>query len=144
MEANDKKALARAYLIRDYAEFGLGISDTPTWSHKALEMYEEIEDLAGIGIASNNLGFYAYFSGEWNDACMHYERAEEAQNRMGNPVVAAVASSNIAEILSYQGHVSSSELRLHDAHRIFAAQDRVGIPAPTQRGDLDAAHFVRR
>jgi len=40
---------------------------------------------------------------------------------MGNPVDAAIASGNIAEILSDQGHVQSPEPRLLDAHRIFGA-----------------------
>ena len=65
--ANDKRALARAYLIRDYAELGTGQSEGPVWSRKALEIYEELEDLAGIGIASLNLGGYAYFAGEWDE-----------------------------------------------------------------------------
>ncbi len=127
-EADDRKALARAYLIRDYAEIGMGISEGPVWSRKALEIYEELEDLAGIGNSSLNLGGYAYFSGEWDDACTYYERAEEVQNRMGNPVDAAIASGNIAEILSDQGHVQSPEPRLVDAHRIFAASgDPFGV-----------------
>jgi class 3 adenylate cyclase/tetratricopeptide (TPR) repeat protein len=126
--ADEKEALARAYLIRDYAEMGLGLSEGPVWSRKALEIYEEIEDLRGIGTSSNNLGGYAYFAGEWDDACNHYERAEEVQNRMGNPVDAATASGNIAEILSDQGHIHSPEPRLRDAHRIFAASgDPFGI-----------------
>jgi tetratricopeptide (TPR) repeat protein len=146
--ADDKRALARAYLTRDYAEMGLGISEGPTWSRKALDIYKELGDLSGIGSASNNLGGFAYFAGEWDAACMHYERAEEAQNRIGNPVRAAVASSNIAEILSYQGHVSSTELRLRDAHRIFAASgDRWGVAftdrllavAASRRGEVAQA-----
>jgi class 3 adenylate cyclase/tetratricopeptide (TPR) repeat protein len=119
--AGDKKALARAYLTTDYVEMGLGISERPTWSRKALEIYEELGDLAGVGTSSLNLGGYAYFAGEWDEACGYYERAEEVQNRMGNPVDAAIASGNIAEILSDQGHVSAPEPRLRDAHRLFAA-----------------------
>jgi tetratricopeptide (TPR) repeat protein len=127
-QAGDKLALARAYLTRDYAEIGLGISKGPTWSPMALDIYEEMGDLAGIGTSSLNLGAYAYYAGEWDDACRHYERAEEAQNKMGSPVNAAVASGNIAEILSDQGHVHAPEPRLRDAYRIFAASgDRWGV-----------------
>ncbi|GMQ85150.1 MAG: adenylate/guanylate cyclase domain-containing protein [Acidimicrobiia bacterium] len=126
--ADHKEALARAYLVRDFAEMGLGVSDGPSWTRKALEIYEELGDLAGVGTSSLNLGGYAYFSGEWDDACVYYERAEEVQTRMGNPVDAAIASGNIAEILSDQGHVNSPEPRLVDAHRIFAASgDPFGI-----------------
>jgi class 3 adenylate cyclase/tetratricopeptide (TPR) repeat protein len=128
MAAGDRKALARAYLIRDAAELSLGLSGEPTWSREALKIYEEIEDLSGIGNAANNLGAYAYWSGEWDDACGYYERAEESQNRMGNPVNAAVASTNIAEILSDQGHIDSPEPRLRDAYRIFSSSgDRWGV-----------------
>ncbi|MCH8130757.1 MAG: AAA family ATPase, partial [Acidobacteria bacterium] len=36
-EADDRKALARAYLIRDYAEMGMGMSEGPVSSRKSLE-----------------------------------------------------------------------------------------------------------
>jgi tetratricopeptide (TPR) repeat protein len=135
---DDEAASIRARLTVWYAvirAYQGRLEDALAWAEraieeasKALEIYEEIEDLRGIGTSSNNLGGYAYFAGEWDDACSHYERAEEVQNRMGNPVDAAIASGNIAEILSDQGHIHSPEPRLQDAHRIFAASgDPFGI-----------------
>ena len=61
-------ALARAYLVSEWANRVLGISESTAYGELALELYERIGDLDGAAKASNNLGAIAYFDGGWDDA----------------------------------------------------------------------------
>jgi class 3 adenylate cyclase len=126
--AGDENALARAYLVLDYAASSLGDATELDNSARALEIYERLGDLSGQATAANNLGIYAYFDGRWNEAIELYGRARDARLKAGDPVNAAISDANISEILIEQGRLAESEERLRDVAAIFAAAgDQWGV-----------------
>lgn len=117
--ANDDDALARAYLVSDWAKRVLGTTDTTGFGELALTIYERRGDLDGAGKASNNLGAIAYFDGNWRDAVKWYRKALEAYQRCGNEASAAVAGSNLAEMLISQRGFEEAERMLRDSIRVL-------------------------
>jgi tetratricopeptide (TPR) repeat protein len=142
--AGDENALARAYLVLDYAAANLGESTEVDNSARALEIYERLGDLSGQATAANNLGFYAYLESRWNDAIELYARARDARLKAGDPVNAALSDANIAEILTEQGRLDEAEDLLREAAGIFAAAgDQWGV-AFARRGLGTAAARASR
>jgi class 3 adenylate cyclase/tetratricopeptide (TPR) repeat protein len=119
--AHDQDALAHAYYILDMASVEGGVETTARYSPLALEIYEELGDLAGQAVVSNNLGGFAYFEGRWDDALDLYRRGREARERTGDPVNAADGTNNIGEILSDQGRIDEAEPMFKEALRIWRA-----------------------
>jgi class 3 adenylate cyclase/tetratricopeptide (TPR) repeat protein len=125
--AGDEDALARAYLVLDYAASSLGESSEDN-STRALEIYERLGDLSGQATAANNLGFYAYLESRWSEAIELYGRARDARLKAGDPVNAALSEANIAEILTEQGRLDEAEELLREAAGTFAAAgDQWGV-----------------
>jgi tetratricopeptide (TPR) repeat protein len=126
--SGDRDALAHAYYLLDAAHVALGDLLSATHSADALALYEELGDLWGQGQVLNNLGCYAYWRGEWDEALRLYERGRAARERIGDAVNAAYGTLNIAEILSDQGRLEEAEPLLRQTLRIWrAANDRVGV-----------------
>lgn len=119
--AADDEALARAYLVMDWAYHVLGKPDQATHLELALDIYERLGDLDGAGNVMNNLGGFAYFDGKWDNAVDWYLRAQDAYRRAGNEVSAAVAGGNIGEVLVSQGRLAEAEPILRDAARVLRA-----------------------
>ena len=147
-KAGDKDALAHAYFVLDNAYVLLGSWDKATFSQRALELYEELEDLWGQGVVLNNLGVYAAWRGQWNEALDLYERGRQAREKIGDAVNAAYGTMNIGEILSDQGRMDEAEPLIKKAMRIWkAAGDRAGVVyamsalgrLETRRGNYDEA-----
>jgi len=119
--AGDHAALARAYLVSEWANRVLGDSQSSGHGEQALQIYEQLGDLHGAGMASNNLGGIAYFDGRWDDAVDWYRRAVDAYRRCGNDARAASAASNLGELLVSRGAHDEAELMLRDAIRVLRA-----------------------
>jgi tetratricopeptide (TPR) repeat protein len=119
--AGDDGALARAYLVSDWAHRVLGVNGSTTSSELALELYERLGDLEGAAKASNNLGGVSYFDGRWDDAVKWYRRALDAYQRAGNDVAGAVTASNLGEVLVSRGALDEAEPILNDAIRVLRA-----------------------
>ncbi len=113
--AGDDNALARAYLVSDWANRVLGVSEAAEFGELALAIYERAGDLDGAGKASNNLGGIAYFNGDWNDAEHWYRRALDAYHRCGNEASAAVAGGNLAELLISKRDFTEADQMLRDS-----------------------------
>jgi tetratricopeptide (TPR) repeat protein len=109
----------------------LGRSDKAIYAPRALAIYEELDDLNGQGVVHGNMGFVAYFDGEWAEAIEHYRRSRDAFLRIGNVVQAANGESNMAEVLVNQGRIDEARPLLEEARRIFVASNW-----------LDGASFV--
>jgi class 3 adenylate cyclase/tetratricopeptide (TPR) repeat protein len=150
--AGDDTALARAYLVSDWANHMLGVNgartDARSHGELALQLYERLGDLDGVAKASNNLGGVCYFEGKWDDAVNWYRRALDAYRRAGNEVAAAVTASNLGELLVSRGSLDEAEVMLRDGIRVLrASRDLDGVLfAEIQlgrlllaRGDADAA-----
>jgi class 3 adenylate cyclase/tetratricopeptide (TPR) repeat protein len=119
--SGEREALAHAYYLYDAALVQLGRFDEAVHSAAALALYEELDDLWGQGVVLNNLGGYAYWRGEWDDAITLYERGRDARERIGDMVNASYGTINIAEILSDQGRLDEAEPLLRQVLRIWRA-----------------------
>jgi tetratricopeptide (TPR) repeat protein len=142
--AADERALARAYLIYDYAQRSLGLARHAQPTERALEIYTRLGDLSGQATASNNLGVFAFHVGRWDEALKLYRQARAARLKTGDPVNAAMYDANIAEILANQGHLEEAERLLVDAGTVWkAAGDAWGVAFATRLRGLVAAHAGR-
>jgi tetratricopeptide (TPR) repeat protein len=117
--AGEKKALAHAYTILDWADIALGRPAEATRSLAALALYEELGDLDGQALILNNTGAWAYFEGRWDDALELYERARVARERLGDVVVGAEIAYNVAEILVDRGQLTEAEEIVQRSLRIW-------------------------
>ncbi len=83
----------------------------------ALAIYERRGFLPGQAMVYLNLGASAYWEGRWSDAADLYERALELHTRTANPIEAAFAGVNIAEVYLEQGRLDEAEGLLVEASR---------------------------
>ena len=121
--AGDDEALARAYLVSDWAHHMLGSPQLAVQAEKALAIYERTGNRDGAGNVLNNLGGVAYFEGRWDDSVAWYRRAEDSYRRAGNEASAAVARGNIAEVLVSQFRTAEAEPVITDAIRVLRAAE---------------------
>lgn len=121
ISASDDAALARAYLVSDWANRVLGSTEVSGYGEMALALYERLGDLDGAGKASNNLGAIAYFDGQWDDAVRWYRKALDAYHRCGNEASTAVAGSNLAEVLISRRAFDEAEPMLRESIRVLRA-----------------------
>jgi len=145
----DRDAEAHALFILDWAWNSLGKSDGSANSIHALEIYKELGDLGGQAVVLNNLGVFAYFHGNWDEAIDFYQRGHDARLATGNEIEAAFGICNIGEILANQGHYEEAGQRFGDGLRIFKAGGyRYGIgytlllqgQLACRLGDPESAH----
>jgi tetratricopeptide (TPR) repeat protein len=146
--ADDDLALARAYLVSDWANRILGVMDAESHGERALALYERIGYLDDVAKAANNLGGISYFEGRWDDALRWYRQALDACQRAGNDAAGAVTASNLGELLVSMGAFDEAEPLLRDAIRVFrASRDLTSVIFPEiqlgrlmlERGDTERA-----
>jgi tetratricopeptide (TPR) repeat protein len=137
-ESGELDALARAYTYIDEAYQTLGLRDMAIHEPLALEIFEELEDLAGISLIAINLGVQAYADGDWDKAVAFYTRAQEVSRRSGNDHAAGAAAANLGEVLISRGRLEEAEIVLNEARRVLRAQKDVlfALFAETQLGRL--------
>ena len=124
----DRDAEAHASYILDWALTSLGRTDLCTNSQHALEIYTDLGDLGGQAVVLNNLGVFAYFRGDWDEAVSFYERGHDVRLATGDEIDAAFGTCNIGEILANQGHFEEAAKRFREGLRIFRASHyRYGI-----------------
>lgn len=147
----EDEALARAYLIADWAHHVMGSPELAVHGQEALAIYERLGDLDGVGNVLNNLGAHAYLDGDWESALDRYTRARDTYLRAGNHVSAAVASTNMGELLVSRGRYDDAEPTLVDAVRVLRTANALDdlLFAEIQIGRLlvergDAAAAIER
>jgi class 3 adenylate cyclase/tetratricopeptide (TPR) repeat protein len=104
--------VADALGMLDLAELGLGLPGDPSRSIRALQLYEQLGDLADQARVLNSMGYRAYFAGDWVNALSLYERCRALLERIGDTTNAAVLTANIAEILVDQRRGAEAEVML--------------------------------
>jgi tetratricopeptide (TPR) repeat protein len=130
--SGNRHALAEAYLVHDWALFDLGRADEATLGRRALEIFESLGDLHAVATASNTLGAFAYFRGQWDEAITLYERMSSSKEQLGDPVHAVNGTLNVAEVLSDQGRWEEAEERLRRVLRVWrGAGEETGVAFAT-------------
>ncbi|MGR0220771.1 adenylate/guanylate cyclase domain-containing protein [Agromyces sp. ZXT2-6] len=123
--SGQREALARSYQVLDAAYMMLGQSAKAVYGARALAIYEELGNLPGTAIVTNNLGAQAYWEGDWADAVSFYARARDAFVRAGNEAEAATCGANIGEVLVSQGRLDEAEEVLVPSVRVLRAHGLV-------------------
>ena len=114
-----KKEAAHAYYMRSVAYTHLSGFDGHADGTAALAVYEELDDLVGQTNVLNNLGYDAYYRGDWDEAVDWWTRSVETGTRSGDIVRTASSIHNLGEIFLDQGHYEDVEERLRRALRIW-------------------------
>ncbi len=131
--AREKRVIAYAFSILDWAYIAAGRPEEATRSPRALALYEEIGDLDGQALVLNNLGASAYFEGRWDDALDLYRRGLAARKRLGDVANAADITFNIGEILVDRGDFAEAEEQIREALRVWrAAESPFGVAVATR------------
>ena len=117
----ERRALAHAYHILDWALVELGQPEEATYSPLALDIYTELDELANQAVVQNSMGAFAYHEGRWDAAVDLYERAAAALEAVGDPVRRADPVFNIAEIRCDQGRLEEAATFLDEALRAWKA-----------------------
>ncbi len=112
---------ASALVVMDLALINMGKAAKATHSARALEMFEEINDLVKQVQTLGNMGHREYYLGRWNHMVEHYLRSAELALQTGDEVFAAVANGNIGEVRSDQGRFEEAEILISEAVRTLRA-----------------------
>ena len=114
----DLGAIARASNIAGGAYDDLGREGGLPYLERAVAVYEELGDDRLLSNALNNLGIHHYTRGNWDESIAMYRRGREADERIGDPLHAAVRANNEAEVLSDQGRLEAAEPLFRELVRI--------------------------
>ncbi len=104
---DSQRAHALYLIVTAYAH--VGSPEAVPAAREAIEIYERINDLVGLGNVLNNLGVHAYYRGDWDQAVDLWTRSEDARRRAGDLSGAAASVNNLAEVYSDQGRVGEAE-----------------------------------
>jgi class 3 adenylate cyclase/tetratricopeptide (TPR) repeat protein len=113
------EAVALSEITADWARTLLGQPDGHSATRRALHLAEEIGDLHIQGLALNNLGVFAYYESDWDEAVRLYEKSSSVSAMTGDAVLAAYGKANIAEILSEQGHLDEADREFAEVLPVF-------------------------
>jgi len=116
-----RDVLARALYLRDAADVARGRYGGERWAEQALAIWRDLGNLSWQARALNQLGMRAYFEGRWDDALGYYRQAVQAFEQTGDQWNAAIAASNVGEILSNQGRYAEAEQAIRPAERVLRA-----------------------
>ena len=126
--ADDRPTLAEALEYADLCAIELGLPAGKR-AQQALEIQEELEDVAAQARVQNTLGMLAYHRGDWPRALEHYAASERADIRCGKLWNAATPAANRAEILADQGRLEEARLALERAMLTWRGVNAVSMIA---------------
>ncbi len=119
--AGARQVVAHAAYLLDWLYDELGRPEEAPYPGLALQLFEELDDLSGQANVLNNLGMFAYFRGEWDEAIAYYERSRRARLELGDEINGAYGTANVAEVLADQGRLEEAEARFREALRVWRA-----------------------
>ncbi len=143
-----ERETAHAHSLRSAAYTHLSGMDGTDDARLALEVFDRLGDLVAVADAFNNLGYDAYYRGDWEVAITQWSHSAEAREKAGDVVGTATALHNLGEIALDQGRYGDAEEQLSQALRIWqGAAFKVGISLAqanlarlaTRSGRLDEA-----
>lgn len=152
-DAGAKAALARAYSVMAWAYLRFEDPGSEELCRKALDLYEELNDLVGQTHMHNNLGVLAYFRGNWNEALDHYEQSRTGSERLGNVVDVSFVEANMGELLVNQMRLDEAEAYLRRALQVARASGELWTATLAEvhlgrvlfeRGEFEAAEKLLR
>ncbi len=120
-EAGEMQALARAFTTMDWAHFVLGHPEQVVHGNEAVQIYENLGLLDKAADVINNLGGFAYYAGNWEEATSSFFKSRDLYLRAGNDVGAAMVGANIGEVLVSRGKLNEAEPILEDSVRVLRA-----------------------
>lgn len=106
---DDPRILAHSAYLLTAGYAMLRRPEVSQYDHISLPLFEQLGDLVGQGNVLNNLGVNARDDSDWIKALDYYRRARTVREEVGDVIGADTAIINIAEILSYQGHIGEAE-----------------------------------
>ncbi|HJQ06347.1 MAG TPA: AAA family ATPase [Nocardioides sp.] len=114
----DPESEAQACLVAQACCGELGKPDD-VYGRRALELFVELGDALSQAKVLINEGNALYFGGRWSQAAHRYRGAAQRAGTAGDLVFGAMARTNLAEILSDQGHVTEAAAEFRAAHETF-------------------------
>ena len=109
----------------------------------AKDVFENLDDLAGRGLAYRNLGIVSRSSGDLVAARRWYQRGLAVYEQLGDPVGQAFVLQNLAQIDLYDGDPAGALERLSAAVSVCAGPARVLAQINYRLGKLLAAEGKR-
>jgi tetratricopeptide (TPR) repeat protein len=107
-------------MTADTAQLALGGSASERML-EALSLFQELGDLGNEARVRGNLGCGAYLEGHWDEALDWFEGYRESAVKAGNALDAAIAGSNIGEMLVRRGQLDEALPMLKDVIRVARA-----------------------
>lgn len=146
--SDEREALAQAYGALDWGYHMLGKAGGVDYGPKSLDLYRQLGQPDKAANVMLNLGAWAYYVGQWDEAVEWYLQARDEATRAGNDAAAATAGANIAEVrigqrrLDEAGEVLAGAVRVlratGDAYIVLFAEVQTGRLLLAQ-GDADGA-----
>jgi len=106
---DDARILAHSAYLLTAGYAMLRRPEVAKYDQISLPLFEQLGDLVGQGNVLNNLGVNARDDSKWVEALDYYRRARAVREEVGDVIGADTAIINMAEILSYQGHIDEAE-----------------------------------
>ena len=119
--ADAPNALGEAYHVLGSAFGVLGKEGAREHYHRSLEAYQRSGNLVRQAGVLLNLGVVCQLEGAWDEALSYYERGRDESLKIGNPINAALARINIAEILIDRGELAEAEELLQETLPLWKA-----------------------
>jgi class 3 adenylate cyclase/tetratricopeptide (TPR) repeat protein len=115
--SEELEALTHAYTALDGSYQLLGEPHKAVHERMSLEIFTRLGHTRLRGIAELNLGVQAYADGRWDEAVDLYVRAQEDCLQAGDRSNAAIAATNLGEVLISRGALDEAERLLLQARR---------------------------
>lgn len=109
---DDPEALGEASWVVGWIYGDLGKEGGSTFLERSLEAFQRQGNLVRQAGVLQTLGVVCQWSGHWDDALSYYQRARDANLKLGNTVGAALARVNVAEILTDRGEWAEAQALL--------------------------------
>jgi tetratricopeptide (TPR) repeat protein len=120
-DTDDPETLVQALMGIDHADLLLGVPVDGSSTREAFDICVANGFRPRESVASTNLGTYAFFRGDWDQAAEWYRQSKRAALEAGNATGASETDVNLSEILLNRGELAEAETRLVDAVRVLRA-----------------------